>query len=394
MNCLYRAVVVVLAAALVAPVAAGSACACPFCAMQGQPLAAEVGQATMVLYGRLTNPVGTPDGGGTTDLVVDAAIKVPRKFEGQKTVKLDRFLESPPNDKYRYLVFCDDFMGKIDPFKIVAVDKNADIGRYLQGALLQKDKKVGDRLRFFFDYLDSPDLEISNDAYKEFANAGYNDYKDMARTLPADRIARWLTVDRDKTPPYRFGLYASMLGHCGNRKHAELLRGLLDDPVHKVGSGIDGILAGYVMLEPQDGWTYTKEILGDPKKEFMVRYAALRAVRFLHDYQPVKLDKKELVGGVARLLDQGDIADLAIDDLRKWACWDMTDRVLAVTNMPQCQTQIIQRAVLRFCLSAKGMPAAERYVAEQRKKDPSRVQDVEELLKIEQQTPPVTAPGK
>ena len=34
-------------------------------------------------------------------------------------------------------------------------------------------------------FLDSSDLEVSNDSYKEFANADYKDYRDMARGLPA-----------------------------------------------------------------------------------------------------------------------------------------------------------------------------------------------------------------
>ncbi len=388
MQCLQRGVVMVLMLALAVPVTA-----CPFCVMQGQPLTTEVSQATLVAFGDLTNPVGTPDGGGTTDLIVSAIIKSPRKFEGHKTIKLDRFYECPPNNKYRYLVFCDDLNGKLDPYKILAVERSADMGAYLKGALAHKDQKIADRLRFFFDYLDNPDLEISQDAYKEFANASYNDYHEMAKSLPADRIAGWLK-DRERTPAYRIGLYASMLGHCGNRQHAELLRSLLDDPVHKVGSGVDGLMAGYVMLEPREGWAYLEGVVGDSKKEFMLRYAALRALRFIYDYQPVKIDRKELVGAVAKLLNQGDIADLAIDDLRKWHCWDMTPRVLEVQQTPAYKQQIVQKAMLRFCLSAKGVDAAQRYVDEQRKKDPTRVQDVEELLKWEQQTPATPTAGK
>jgi hypothetical protein len=360
--------------------------------MQGQTLTGEVGQATMVLYGTLTNATENPETGeGTTDLIVETAVKAPKEFDGSKTVHLARFIPPPKEDKYRYLVFCDLFKGKVDPYRVLAVEKDADVARYLQGALSEKDKKIGERLRFFFDYLDSADPEISNDAYKEFANADYKDYRDMAKALPAQRIAKWLQDAR--TPAYRFGLYASMLGHCGTRQHAELLRKLLDDPIRRTGSGVDGILAGYVMLEPKDGWEYIQGILGDSKKEFLLRYAALRATRFLYDYQPVKLDRKELVGGVARLLDQGDIADLAIDDLRKWSRREMTDRVLALQSQQAYEVPIIRRAILRFCLSAKAVPAAEQYVAAQRKKDAQMVSDVEELLKLEQQTPPLPGGG-
>jgi hypothetical protein len=358
--------------------------------MQGQTLTGEVNQAAMVLYGELTNAKPEEDGGGTTELIVEAVVKPNKAFSGEKKITLARYL--PPDAKMRYLVFCDVFKGKVDPYKIVWAQKDCDMVKYLKGALETKDEKVGKRLRFFFDYLDNPDLEISNDAYKEFANADYKDYRDMAKDLPAERVAKWLKDD--KTPPFRLGLYASMLGHCGTRKDGELLRKLLEDPTHKVSSGVDGILAGYVMLEPKEGWAYVRGILSDARKEFMIRYAALRAARFLWDSRADLIGHKELAEGVAALLEQTDIADLAIDDLRKWGCWDMADRVMAVQKKPPFEVPIVRRAVLRYCLSCKGCAAADQYVAEQRKKDPQMVADVEELLKLEQVPPPAAAPAK
>ncbi len=256
--------------------------ACPFCGMQGPTLTGEVGQAKLVLYGELTNAKEQANGDGTTDLVIENVIK--NELAGKKddplagnnkTVRLDRYL--PPlgeAGKYRYLVYCDFFRGKIDPYRTVPVIKDGGLAKYLLGALEHKDESIGKRLRFFFDYLDNPDLEISNDAYKEFGNADYKDYKDMAKDLPPERVARWLKDE--KTPAFRYGLYASMLGHCGKEEHAKLLRDLLEDPAKRLGSGVDGMLAGYVMLKPKEGWTYTRDLLKDGTKEFMIRYAALR----------------------------------------------------------------------------------------------------------------------
>src|SRR5262249_8545367 len=155
----------------------------------------------------------------------------------------------------------------------------------------------------------------------------YKDYRDMAKKLPADKIAKWL--EDPNTASYRYGLYASMLGHCGKDKHAEVLRKMLDDPQKRAGSGVDGILAGYALLKPKEGWAYTKAVLEDPKRDFMLRYAALRAVRFFYDSRPDVIKKKELVEGVSKLLEQSDIADLAIEDLRKWGQWESCDQVLA-----------------------------------------------------------------
>jgi hypothetical protein len=361
-----------------------------------------VGQAKLVLYGELTNAKELPNGDGTTDLVVETVIK--NELAGKKTdplagkkttVRLDRFLV--PVGNYRYLVYCDVFRGKTDPYRTVPVLKGGDLAKYVLGALAHKDEAIGKRLRFFFDYLDNADLEISNDAYKEFGNADYKDYRDMAKTLPAERVARWLKDP--KTPAFRYGLYASMLGHCGKEEHAKLLHDLLEDPAKRLGSGVDGMLAGYVMLKPKDGWAYTRDILKDGKKEFMFRYAALRAVRFLWDSRPDLVDKKELTDGMGLLLEQSDIADLAIDDLRKRQCWDMAARVLALRAGKTYEIPIVRRAILRFALgcqdsSAKDSAASKAYVDEQRKKDAQMVADAEELLKLEQMPPATATPAK
>ncbi|HEY7422977.1 MAG TPA: hypothetical protein VH682_01830 [Gemmataceae bacterium] len=381
--------------------------ACPFCGMQGPTLTGEVGQSKMVLYGTLTNPNEKANNGdGATDLIVETVIKneLTGKMEDplagkNKTVRLDRYL--PPQaegDKYRYLVYCDVFKGKIDPYRTLPVLKDGKMAEYLLGALKHKDESIGKRLRFFFDYLDSPELEISNDAYKEFANADYKDYQDMAKDLPAERVAKWLKDE--KTPAFRYGLYASMLGHCGGPKDAKLLHDMLENREKRLGSGVDGMLAGYVMLKPKEGWAYTFDLLKDAKKEFMLRYAALRAVRFLWDSRPDLVSKKELKAGMGVLLDQSDIADLAVDDLRKRGCWDMTDRVLGLRNTKAYEVPIVRRAVLRFALGCQDSEkddskkaAAKAYVDEQRKKDAQMVADAEELLKLEQ-TPPVSTPAK
>jgi hypothetical protein len=360
--------------------AIGSVDACPFCSQMGKTLTGEVDQASMVLYGSLDNANEARE---ETDIRIDMVVK-DNPVRGSKNVLTLKKYVPPALDgqKYKYLVFCDIFKGNIDPYRGVAVKPDSKIADYLKGALDQKAKPIGSRLRFFFDYLDNGDLEISNDAYKEFANADYKDYKDMAHGLPAERIIKWL---RDpNTPSFRFGLYASMLGHCGKATDGAVLRSILDDPERRVASGIDGMMAGYVLLDPKEGWKYIQGVLKDSKKEFMFRYAALRAARFLHDYRSDVVNKKDLVDGVCLLLDQGDMADLAIEDLRKWQQWDKADRVLAVLKSSAAKEAVVPRAVLRFCLQCKDSPAAQKYVDERRKEDPEGVKDIEELLKLEQ----------
>jgi hypothetical protein len=359
--------------------------ACPFCTMQGQTLTQDVNQASMVLFGTLKNAKLDPNGEfgqGTTDFEVEAVVKKHDILNGKKVITLPRYVPSDKDNKYKFLIFCDVFKGKIDPYRGVAVKADSNIVKYLTGALAVKDKPISERLKHFFEFLDDPDIEVSNDAYKEFGNADYKDFRDMAKDLPADKIAKWL--QDPNTPAFRYGLYASMLGHCGTRKDAEVLRKMLDDPQKRLASGVDGVLAGYVMLQPKEGWSHLRDVLKDPKKEFMLRYAALRAVRFFWEFRPDVVDKKEMVDAILLLLPQGDIADLAIEDLRKWGCWEVTDRVLELWGQKSHDVPIIKRAIMRFMLSCppQNAPAAQ-FVRMMRKKDPEWVKDVEELLKLE-----------
>jgi hypothetical protein len=375
-RCLSALVVLTLLGLYVAPTPA-----CPFCSMQGQTLTGEITQASMVLFGTLAN--AKEDGEGSTDLIIDMVVKDNEILGKRKTITMARYVIPPADGKYKYLVFCDVFKGKIDPYRGVAVKADSDLPKYLRGALAVKDKKPNERLRFFFDYLDNADGEISNDAYKEFSNADYKDYREMALTLPPEKIAGWLKSST--TPSFRLGLYASMLGHCGKPEHAKVLLSLLEDPNKPATSGVDGILAGYVMLQPKEGWKYVRAILGDSKKDFMLRYAALRAARFFKDSRPDIVPSEEVVAATALLLSQSDIADLAVEDLRKWNQWELADQILNLKKTPAFEVPIVRRAVLRFALScAEKVPAAKSYVDEQRAKDAQGVTDAEELLKLEQ----------
>jgi hypothetical protein len=362
---------------------AASSAECPFCSMQGQTLVGDIGQASMVLYGTFTNAQlnGNGQDGGTTDLAIEAVIKKHEILGDQKKITLPRYI--PPAEKgakVKFLVFCDVFKGAIDPYRGVPVAADSDMVKYLEGAMACKDKQIGDRLRFYFDYLDNKEPEVSNDAYKEFGNADYKDYKEMAKHLPAAKIAKWL--EDPETPAFRYGLYASMLGHCGTDKDAQVLRKMLDDPTKRTGSGVDGILAGYFMLEPKPGMELLEGIMKDTQADFMYRYAALRAARFIWDARPDLAGKSKLTASVEQLLAQPDIADLAIEDLRKWSQWNAADQVFKLKGLKSHDVPIIKRSILRYALSCPGPKAAE-IVAEWRKADPETVKDMEELIKLE-----------
>src|SRR5437773_2192593 len=130
---LSRTLVPAAALALALAPLAAPAAACPFCTAQGTTLTTEAGQASMILYGTLSNPqlaAGGDFGQGTTDLTVELVVKPHEILAGRKTITLPRYVPVDKDNPVKYLVFCDVYQGKIDPYRGVAVKPDSPIAAY------------------------------------------------------------------------------------------------------------------------------------------------------------------------------------------------------------------------------------------------------------------------
>jgi hypothetical protein len=385
-----RLFLLVIAVALFAPPLRLSACRfCPW-GVPPPTLLQEYEQATLVLIGTVTNHrPAAPDGStsGATDFVIDTVLKKDPIIAGKRVITIPRDIQPM---KERLLIFCDVYKGKIDPYRGFTLAPNGELVKYFRGALAVKDRPVPERLRYVFDYLNSADANVLADAFREFSLCEFRDYRAMARSLPADKLAGWLR--EPKSADLR-GLHARLLGECGTAKHAAMIRGLLDDSEKRTASGADGLLGAYAVLQPKEGWAYLRRLLKDGKEEFMIRYAALRAVRFFWDERPGTFARTELLAAVADVLQHPDMADFAVEDFRKWQRWEMADRVLDLFTRASHQVPIIRRAIMRYALQCRG-PRAALFVREQRQRDPDWVREVQELLELEGTPTPPAVPQK
>jgi len=144
------------------------------------------------------------------------------------------------------------------------------------------------------------------------------------------------------------------------------------------------MLSGYVMLKPKEGYEYVCKMLKNGERDWATRYAALRSVRFMWDSRPDVLTKDQVVDAVCLMLDQGDICDLPIDDLRKWERWEMAEKVFALKDLPTHKAPIVQRAIIKYALSCPpGKTKAETLLAEMRQKTPKLVKEAEDLMKLD-----------
>jgi hypothetical protein len=355
----------------------------------------EAAGCPLVLYGTPVNPrhgsAKNPplkDGeGDSTDFRILGVVKCNVLLDDRPFIELPRYIPAgDPKDPPKFLIFCEVFQGKPDPFKGVIVKSDAAL-KYLRGALALDAADRLAALRYFVRFLGDEDPEVAKDACLELLKADYKDLRRLAEKLPADTLAG-LLQDPQLAPRNR-SLCALLLGHCGTDKHAKLLRRLLGPPQGSLQecNSREEMLTGYVLLKPKEGWSYLRGVLKDDREDFPVRYAGLRTIRFLWDTRPDLVDKKELVEGVCLLLPQSDIADLAINDLRRWGRWEALERVLALSESKAHNLPVVRRSILRFALSCQHLPRAAAFVKKMRQQDPEWVSEAEELLKLETEPP-------
>jgi len=341
------------------------------------PLRQELAQSKMALFGTLTNPQ-LKAGGGSVDLQIESVLKSDPFLGGKKTVTLPKYVPVDPKNPPKYLVFCDIVNNQIDPYRPLAM-RSAAVVDYLRGAaaLDPKDRPAG--LRYFFRYLDHTDPDVAQDAYLEFSKASDQEIGAVAKQLDPDKLRR--LVNDPQTPATRIGLFAFLLGACGGERDAAFLRGLLEKPSERTIGAMDGVLAGYMHLRPREGWEFAQTALRDGKKPFTERDAVLRTLRFYHGAKGDE-HRKEILDGLRVLVPQGDIADLAIEDLRRWQWWDLTPVVLSQWGKPSHGAPIMKGAIVRYALSCPQAEAA-AFVKKVRAQEGDVVRRQEEILQFD-----------
>ncbi len=382
--------------------------ACPFCSAQGQTLAGELASADMIVVATVLSAERDEKDftKSRTKLRIDKTVKPHPAFEKETEITVPRYIptekgKAPP----QLLLFCyvntdttDAAVSAvasvaavfpkyrnatIDAYRGDEIRAKSKLPDYLEEARKLQGSPLQDRLLFYFKHLEDDDLFISSDAYMEFGNADYKDVKELAKKLPADTLVKWLKDAN--TPPSRYGLYGMLLGHCGKAEHAATLKKLVVEPDNAFSLGLDGMLAGYVLLDPKDGWEVLSNIAADRKREFTTRYAALRTVRFFHDSRPDVASADKVLAAMKSLAEQDDIADIAIDDLRKWQQWDQTEYILGLAGKESHSDPLVKRAILKYAIvaSKNGSKPAGEYVEAVRKVKPQVVSDAEALIESE-----------
>jgi hypothetical protein len=353
----------------------GSACSICGAALRQAPTIrqeAALPSARIVVVGTVHNPRGAT----ASELHVTHVLRSDPFLGDKKVIDLNRYQPGDEKNPPRFLVFCDVFKDKFDPFRGIPVRSDAGI-EYARKVLALDPRDTAGNLAFYFRYLEHPDKEIASDAFIEFAKAGDKDVAQAAARFDPARLREWIRDER--TPPERLGVYALLLGLCGREDDASFLGSLLGKSDDRIVNAYAGILGGYMRLRPREGWEWTLNLLRDGRKPVTVRLEAARTLRFFHGWQP-RESRDNLLRCLSVMLAQSDLADLAVEDLRQWQMWDLTREVLALYGKKGYDAPLMQQAILRYALTCNDAPCR-TFLDQRRRAEPDAVREVEDQLR-------------
>ena len=327
---------------------AGAVPGCPFCAPSESPFShrlAGCDVALQVKWVSLTSDEKIVGKESTTFEVLAAFRTTKLEFKAGDRVNWEFGRNGKPGDPFLLI-------GK-EEGDTVAWEQPVSLGGEYLNAYIHSvpPPEAPDRLSFFVKFLEFPDTEICNDAYAEFSRAQFKDVAALAPKLPRAKLRTWL----DSTDPQiqvRLGLYGMMLGLGGDDSDAEFLERLIlksPDP-NKPRFGIDGMMAGYILLRGERGLQKLLDAkFADPRGEDDL-LALRNSLMFLWDYGQDRVPPDSVRSAMRRFLDRPNIAVNVIENLARWKDWESLDRLVAAYGKEPFDSSLSKMKIVAFAL--------------------------------------------
>lgn len=321
---------------------------CPFCAPSDPPFSERLARcdvALLVNWVSLTSDEKIVGKESTTFEVVTTFRTTKRKFNEKDKVVWEFGRDGKLGD--RFLLIGTEDGETINWEKPVSLT-----GEYLYAYIRAvPPPEAPNRLAFYLKFLEFPDSEICSDAYAEFSRAQFKDVAALAPKLPRAKLRAWLESD-DPQIQVRLGLYGMMLGLGGDDGDAEFLERLImksPDP-DKPRFGIDGMMAGYILLRGERG---LQKLLTakfeDPKADDDL-LALRNSLMFLWDYGQDRVPRDSVRAAMRRFLDRPRIAVNVIENLSRWKDWQSLDPLVAAYGKPPFDSNFSKQKVVAFAL--------------------------------------------
>lgn len=225
-------------------------------------------------------------------------------------------------------------------------------GEYLYPYIRQvPSPEAPDRLTFFLKFLEFSDAEIAGDAFAEFSRAQYKDVAALAPMLPRGKLHKWLS-SKDPAMQVRLGLYGMLLGLSGDDSDAKFLESLiltLPDP-ERPRFGIDGMMAGYILLQRERGLDKLLAAkFDDPLAEDDL-LPLRNALVFVWDYARDRVPTETLQAAMRRYLDRPRLASSVLPDLARWKDWSVLDRLIKSYGEAPFDADLAKQDIVKFAL--------------------------------------------
>lgn len=331
-------------------------CMCPFCDAPSLMMSEQIEQCDHMLLGKWLDgeKPASVRGGSSKFEIIDVAFSKGDRFKVGQVVVIPQYIAG--NEKGAYSLMGPD--DRLEDWHVPS-EVSESSWTYLKEmpAPVKDPKGQVERLKYFLDYFENPDLLISNDAYGEFASAPYESIVPLKDVLPREKILGWL--QDPKTPVTRIGFYGMLAGICGHPEDAPILEKKIVMLDADFRLGIEGVMAGYMMITGEEGLkkleetkVLSKTAINKDGKEitlpFSETYAVMQALRFMWTYEPDRLPKERLQKSMHLLLERKEMADLVITDLARWKDWSVQDRLMAMYTEEEFDIPAIRRAIVRF----------------------------------------------
>ncbi len=329
---------------------------CPFCDAPSLTLAEQIGQANHLLLGKwVGGDKPTDDSAGTAKFkVIEVGKSKGDIFKVDEVLELPQYIAGKQDGLY---ILMGPDLKLVDwSVPTEATESSWKYVSQLPMPATEEADKI-ERLAYFLDFLQHPELTVSNDAYAEFASAPYEIITPLRDRMPRDKLRQWV-VDPE-TPVTRIGLYGLLLGLCGKDEDAEAMKQKILLPDTDFRLGIEGVMSGYLLITGEKGLevleqtkmlstTYVNKDGEEVKLPFSEVYATMQTLRFMWTYEPDRINKDRLKQSLRILLDRPELADLVIADLARWEDWGVQERLMEMYDKEEFDIPSIKRAIIRY----------------------------------------------
>jgi len=360
---------------------AGALFACSICAGYGQSLSlreqALKTNSKVVLFGLITKSSLESDGTGKTEISVQKSFILPSDFNLQPSISLKQYLPFDANAYNGVLLFADCFKGQLDVFRGVSIPSK-EVSSYAAGALGAINLKGPALLDFYLPFLQSPSKEIASDAFLEFAKVSDFTLVEFSKKMSPALLKSWILDP--KVPEERLGLYAFLLGGCGSESDISFLLAMLKSQDARAQAAFDGAMVALIRLHPNKGWNALDGFLRAEDTPLQTRLSCIRSIKVANEILEGKSDKGEIFKALNIAIKQGELADLAIEELRKMKHWGFTQEILNLYGTKGYTAPVMKRAFLRYTLTAPKDRVVENFLAQWEMKDSQIILEVKESL--------------